>query len=161
MNDTPARDDTIAADADGARARRRWPPGAWTRIPAWIYTDPGIYTVVMTATANGCNDSDTLLVVVNSPVVVSDIFVPNVFTPNGDGQNDAWGVESVGLSSLNAQVFNRWGQLVAELRAPDRSWDGRTEASQPAPEGTYYYVLQAEGADGRSYRFTGSLTLLR
>ena len=126
-----------------------------------IYTDPGIYTVVMTATANGCNDSDTLLVVVNSPVVVSDIFVPNVFTPNGDGQNDAWGVESVGLSSLNAQVFNRWGQLVAELRAPDRSWDGRTEASQPAPEGTYYYVLQAEGADGRSYRFTGSLTLLR
>jgi gliding motility-associated-like protein len=99
--------------------------------------------------------------VVNSPVVVSDIFVPNVFTPNGDGQNDAWGVESVGLSSLNAQVFNRWGQLVAELRAPDRSWDGRTEADQPAPEGTYYYVLQAEGADGRSYRFTGSLTLLR
>ena len=125
------------------------------------YTDPGIYTVVMTATANGCSDSDTLLVVVNSPVVVSDIFVPNVFTPNGDGQNDAWGVESVGLSSLNAQVFNRWGQLVAELRAPDRSWDGRTEADQPAPEGTYYYVLQAEGADGRSYRFTGSLTLLR
>jgi gliding motility-associated-like protein len=58
-------------------------------------------------------------------------------------------------------VFNRWGQLVAELRAPDRSWDGRTEADQPAPEGTYYYVLQAEGADGRSYRFTGSLTLLR
>jgi len=45
MNDTPARDDTIAADADGAQPRRRWPPGAWTRIPAWVYSDPGIYAL--------------------------------------------------------------------------------------------------------------------
>jgi gliding motility-associated-like protein len=126
-----------------------------------VYTDPGIYTVVMTATANGCSDSDTLLVVVNSPVVVSDIFVPNVFSPNGDGQNDTWGVRSVGLSSLDAQIFNRWGQQVAQLRAPDQSWDGRTDAGELTPSGTYYFVLEAQGGDGRSYRFTGSLTLLR
>jgi gliding motility-associated-like protein len=125
------------------------------------FTLPGIYTVVLTATDNGCSDVDTLLVVVNGPVVISDILVPNVFSPNGDGQNDTWGVQGEGLVSLSAQVFNRWGQQVAELRTPGQVWDGRSSSDDPAPDGTYYYVLEAGGVDGRSYRFTGSLTLLR
>jgi len=125
------------------------------------YNLPGIYTVVMTATENGCTDSDTLLVVVNSPVVISDIVVPNVFSPNGDGQNDTWGAKGEGLVRLSAQVFNRWGQQVAELRSPDQVWDGRSPSDEPSPDGTYYYVLEAGGVDGRSYRFTGALTLLR
>ena len=125
------------------------------------YAQPGAYSVVLTATANGCSDTDSLLVLVNDPMVDSEIYVPNVFSPNGDGQNDVWGPVAVGLAKLTAQVYNRWGQLVAELRAPGQVWDGRTEAGEPASEGTYYYILDAEGADGRTYNFTGTVTLLR
>lgn len=125
------------------------------------YAQPGAYAVVLTASANGCVDTDTVIVRVNDPLVDSELFVPNVFSPNGDGQNDQWGAVGVGLTKLSAQVYNRWGQLVAELGAPGQVWNGRTGAGEPVPDGTYYYILEAEGADGRSYTFTGTVTLLR
>lgn len=128
---------------------------------AHTYDQPGIYTVVMTATDSGCTATDTLLVVVNGPIGEGGIIVPNVFSPNGDGSNDTWGAEGFGLVRLSAQVFNRWGQLLFELGAPGQVWDGRNTSNDPVPEGTYYYILEAEGADGRSYRFTGALTLVR
>lgn len=128
---------------------------------AHTFTQPGIYTVVMAATVDACSDSDTLLVVVNGPIGPDGILVPNVFSPNGDGQNDTWGAEGFGLVRLSAQVFNRWGGLVAELGAPGQTWNGRTPANDPVPEGTYYYILEATGPDGIAYRFTGALTLLR
>lgn len=129
--------------------------------PAHTYSEPGVYNVVMTATSAGCSAMDSLVVVVNAPVEESDILVPNVFSPNGDGQNDVWGPVGGGLVSLDAQVFNRWGQLVASLSAPGQVWNGRTGAGEEVPDGTYWYVLEAQGADGRRYELTGSITLLR
>lgn len=129
--------------------------------PAHTYAEPGIYPVVFTITSNGCSASDSLIIVVDSPFEDSGISVPNVFSPNGDGMNDTWGVIGTGLISLDAVVYNRWGQEVAKLSNPAQVWDGRTGAGEVASEGTYYYILKAQGADGQRYEFTGSLTLLR
>jgi len=129
--------------------------------PAHTYDEPGIYTVLFTVSSNGCTATDSLIIVVGIPFVDSEITVPNVFSPNGDGMNDVWGVIGTGLTSLDAVVYNRWGQQVAQLSNPAQVWDGRTGAGEIASEGTYYYILKAEGADGQRYEFTGSLTLLR
>lgn len=129
--------------------------------PAHTYEEPGIYTVLFTTTSNGCSANDSLIIVVGTPFVDSEITVPNVFSPNGDGMNDVWGVIGTGLASLDAVVYNRWGQEVAKLSNPAQVWDGRTGAGEPASDGTYFYILKAVGADGQSYEFTGSLTLLR
>lgn len=129
--------------------------------PIHTYSDPGVYTVVLNVTSNGCSDSDTLIIAVDAPIVESEITVPNIFSPNGDGQNDTWGVIGTGLVSLDAVVFNRWGQEVAKLQNPAQVWDGRTGAGETASDGTYFYILKAKGADGREYEFTGTVTLLR
>lgn len=129
--------------------------------PVHTYDDAGVYTVVLTVTSNGCSDTDSLIIAVDTPIVESGITVPNIFSPNGDGMNDTWGVIGTGLVSLDAVVFNRWGQEVAKLQAPAQVWDGRTGAGEPASDGTYFYILKAKGADGREYEFTGTVTLLR
>ncbi len=129
--------------------------------PVHTYGDPGVYTVVLTASSNGCSASDSLIIAVDSPIVDSGISVPNVFSPNGDGLNDTWGVIGTGLVSLDAVVFNRWGQEVAKLQNTAQVWDGRTGAGEPVSDGTYFYILKAKGADGREYEFTGTVTLLR
>jgi flagellar hook assembly protein FlgD len=40
-------------------------------------------------------------------------------------------------------------------------WDGRTTSGSLAPEGVYYYIITAKGANGKDYAFHGFLTLLR
>lgn len=129
--------------------------------PVNTYEVAGVYTVVLTVSSNGCSDSDSLIIAVDTPIVDSGITVPNIFSPNGDGLNDTWGVIGTGLVSLDAVVFNRWGQEVAKLQNVAQVWDGRTGAGEPASDGTYFYILKAKGADGREYEFTGTVTLLR
>jgi len=91
----------------------------------------------------------------------SKLIIPNVFTPNGDGVNDVFTLESTGVTSLNAQLFDRWGLKLFEWNTVHGGWDGRTTAGGMASEGTYYYIIVATGADGQEYKLNGHLTLLR
>ena len=65
------------------------------------------------------------------------------------------------MSSLNCQIFNRWGQLLKTLTAPNQSWDGTVPNGDKAPEGTYMYILEAQGLDGKIYKQQGTLLLAR
>jgi len=127
-----------------------------------VFSSPGLYTVRVTGTdANGCTGTSTILIEVTGHRTPSSVVVPNVFSPNGDGRNDAFRVVSEGLSSLNVEICDRWGTLVAVIDHPDKEWDGRAANGGHASEGTYFYRLLASGLDGRSYELIGSLTLLR
>ena len=119
----------------------------------------GIYEVMLIATNTfGCKDTMTMRIAVNP---FSKLIIPNVFTPNGDGVNDVFTLESTGVTSLNAQLFDRWGLKLFEWNTVHGGWDGRTTAGGMASEGTYYYIIVATGADGQEYKLNGHLTLLR
>ena len=79
----------------------------------------------------------------------------------GDGINDAFFIINTGMVSLNSNIFNRWGQLLFTITAPNQSWDGKTPNGDNAPEGTYMYILQAQGLDGKAYKQDGTVTLVR
>lgn len=118
-----------------------------------------IYEVMLIATNTfGCKDTMTMRIAVNP---FSKLIIPNVFTPNGDGVNDVFTLESTGVTSLNAQLFDRWGLKLFEWNTVHGGWDGRTTAGGMASEGTYYYIIVATGADGQEYKLNGHLTLLR
>jgi hypothetical protein len=47
------------------------------------------------------------------------------------------------------------------ITAPQGVWDGTTPNGEKASEGTYYYILQAMGYDGKAHNSQGSVTLVK
>jgi gliding motility-associated-like protein len=85
----------------------------------------------------------------------------NVFSPNSDGINDEFYFGEYAMANFDVSIYNRWGQLVSSWNEMNQSWDGKGIDGNNLPEGVYFYVLVAEGADGHYYDYKGSVTLLR
>jgi gliding motility-associated-like protein len=90
--------------------------------------------------------------------VTPRVRIPNAISPNGDGRDDTWEIDHIGdYTGNHVLVFNRWGSKIYETSGYSRGneWNG-TISGQPAPVGTYYYVITL--GNGRSY--SGSLTVV-
>lgn len=109
---------------------------------------------------------DTVQYVMDSPFTVSisesKLEFPNAFSPNGDGINDVFkakeGYQSI--VSFEASVYNRWGKKLYEWKDPAGGWDGRS-GGHDVPDGAYYLVVKARGADGRDYSVKKVINILR
>lgn len=127
--------------------------------PDYTFTEPGTYPVVLTAQGTG-GCVDTAIVYINVLPELSAMVVPNVFTPNGDGVNDLFLVGYEGIVNFHCTIFNRWGSEVVRITDIDAGWDGRVGGS-PVQDGVYYYVISAEGHEGKKYELSGHVTLVR
>jgi gliding motility-associated-like protein len=88
------------------------------------------------------------------------IDVPNGFTPNDDGKNDALiidGLDQFGENEL--VIFNRWGDVLYKAKPYKNDWRGTNQGGAALSEGTYYYLLRLNTADGKIVR--GDVTILR
>jgi gliding motility-associated-like protein len=116
------------------------------------YQSAGTYTVLLMVTQNSgtttCSGTATAVVHVDLP---SDLTVPNVFTPNGDGVNDNFTLLTTGLTDVTCTIFDRWGVKMYDVKSDkgNISWDGKNFGGKEVPEGTYFYILKATGADGK------------
>ena len=130
-----------------------------TVSPNYTYIPLGDFTACLIATtASGCADTACSII----DVYINSVFIiPNVFTPNGDEVNDIFTVTAIGLKSLDAEIYNRWGQKIYEWHTTNGGWDGRTESGVLAPDGTYYYIIKATGIDKKEYLEKGPFTLIR
>ena len=91
----------------------------------------------------------------------SSLECPNAFSPEGsEGINDEWKVSYKSIISFECHIFNRWGIKVAELNDPSQGWDGKHNGKY-VPSGVYYYVIKAEGADGRKYNLNGDINIIK
>ena len=85
---------------------------------------------------------------------------PNAFSPGStEGINDEWKVSYKSIISFECQIFNRWGQKIAELTDPSQGWDGRYHGKL-VPAGVYYYVIRAIGSDGKEYKLNGDINII-
>ena len=112
-------------------------------------------TYTLSAGTGGCADTDQVTVTVRPP-----IRIPNAFTPNGDGRDDTWQIEFIEqFPNSTVSVFNRWGNQIFSANNYSRANEWRGDINgQPAPVGTYYYVVVTKGPLGKSY--SGSITIL-
>ena len=91
----------------------------------------------------------------------SSIDCPNAFSPGAsEGINDEWKVSYKSIISFECYIFNRWGIKVAEFNDPSQGWDGKHNGKY-VPTGVYYYVIKAEGADGRTYDLKGDINIIK
>ncbi|OEK00671.1 hypothetical protein BFP97_03740 [Roseivirga sp. 4D4] len=92
------------------------------------------------------------------------LFIPNVFSPNGDGSHDTFEIKVLHTTFFEISIFNQWGGMVFNSKAPDEQWDGLYQ-NQQAPAGKYAYHITYGGADvnGKTQLFKrkGTLTLMR
>ncbi len=126
--------------------------------PTFIYIPLGTFTVCLIAVSStGCRDTACAAIEVH---INSVFIIPNVFSPNGDGVNDVFAVKSRGLKTLDAEIFNRWGEKLYEWHTTGGGWDGRTASGVLCTEGTYYFILNASGIDEKKYFEKGSFSLV-
>lgn len=97
------------------------------------------------------------------PVFVGEsaLLCPNAFSPGAsEGVNDEWKVSYKSLISFECHIFNRWGQEMISFTDPSQGWDGKYKGKL-VPTGAYYYVIKAEGSDGKKYKLSGDINIIR
>ena len=130
---------------------------------------PGVYTITVTYSENGCSSSASTEVPQGATVSFNPNFMvyPNVLTPNGDGQNDSWrpylasnpDFETSQLfSEWDLRVFNRWGTQVFETDTSNKPF-----SPDDLSDGTYYFTLNYTTSCGGtvSDQVSGTITVVR
>jgi len=123
-----------------------------------MYSEPGDFNVILIV--NQTCGADTLVKTAYihiNPCSTVKLDVPNVFTPNGDGYNDTYKVKYSGeFTAYNIQILNRWGVKMYESDNIDEGW-----SCNKCADGTYYYVIEAKGIDGKKFDLHGTITLIK
>jgi len=117
---------------------------------------PGVIRNTATVKAN---ESDPVLANNTSTDIktVKGIIIPNVFTPNDDGVNDTFEIPGLEFFAGNEiAIMNRWGGTVYESKNYKGDWKG-----EGLNEGTYFYLLKLQTAEGKWDIYKGYITLLR
>lgn len=125
----------------------------------YTFNEAGKYIarVEVSGPSGGCTATEEF------SIDVSDSFldVPNAFSPGmTPGVNDEFRVAYKSLVRFNAWIFNRWGQELFHWTDPARGWDGK-KGGKFVPPGVYFYIIEAEGSDGKKYKKKGDINILR
>lgn len=91
----------------------------------------------------------------------SELKCPNAFSPGAsEGINDEWKVSYRSLLDFECWIFDRYGNQLFHFTDPSQGWDGKHKG-KVVKTGVYYYVIQATGADGKKYKKSGDINVLR
>ena len=125
--------------------------------PTTILQNDQLYHLTAT-TDIGCKALDSVMIrVFNSPGVL----VPSAFTPNSDGLNDLLRPRYNGIKSLDYfSVYDRWGALVFKTSDLTKGWDGKVNG-QLQNNGTFVWIISAEGFDGKRFQLKGTTTIIK
>ncbi|MEO6327448.1 MAG: PKD domain-containing protein [Ginsengibacter sp.] len=126
--------------------------------PRHIFPATGIYNVCLNVQNEAGCPADTCQPV--SALINPLIDVPSAFTPGKFGVNSIVKVKGFGITQMHWKIYNRWGQNVFESASQDLGWDG-TFKGKIQPIDVYAYTLDVVFSDGKKFRKTGDITLLR
>jgi gliding motility-associated-like protein len=129
--------------------------------PTYTYSDTGTFTVTLVvSTASMCVDS------ISSTILIRDyefqLWVPNIFTPNGDGKNDLFFVQGIGVTQFEMTIFDRWGLEVFHSDNWLNGWNGKMKNSgAELTNGIYVYTVKAWDSTNKVHHYVGKITIAR
>lgn len=128
--------------------------------PVHVFEAPGIYTVTLISTnIEGKTEVDSIKIEVTGNSSISSI--PKLFSPNGDGIADVFTFQSNNMVNMKVEIFDKKGIIFYKWQGNGGKWDGRNQKGEKAKEGTYFYIITAEGVDGKKYEQKGAIILAR
>ena len=126
----------------------------------YTFRDEGI-TYARFVASNAAGSCDWYSETYEISIGESALQCPNAFSPGAtEGINDEWKVSYKSIIDFECHIFNRWGQKMAEFTDPASGWDGKYNGKL-VPAGVYYYVIRATGADGKEYKLSGDINIVR
>lgn len=135
--------------------------------PDHFFTEIGTYNVTLIAiNSDGCRDTVT-----NVVEVAGGSLFPTAFTPNPNGSNggsynpnaldnDIFFPFVKGVDEFHLSIFNRWGELIFETNDVAIGWDGFYRG-KIVQQGMYVWKVDITFVDGRNYKSSGDITVLR
>jgi len=126
----------------------------WTRLsdeffhsfaqPDLIHAQSGIYKLVVR------DSRDSVIERLITLQCQFERVMPSILlTPNNDGLNDFVYIQYIELFPINTvTIINSYGEKIITIENynnSDRVWGGKNRRGQFVPDGTYYYVVQADG----------------
>ncbi len=101
-----------------------------------------------------------------TPSIIPDlaIDIPEAFSPNRDGVNDRFVILKPFGTTLELEIYNRWGNVVYYNANYNNEWDGRGTNNfigQDLMDGGYYYTLKTKSINGKSQIFKGFVLIQR
>lgn len=128
---------------------------------SYEFTESGSYYVALYVSLEDGEDAE-LIATITITIQTSILEMPNAFSPNGDGVNDVYKAKSghQSIVEFHAYIFNRWGQKIYEWTDIDGGWDGTFHGKQ-VPDGVYFVLVKAKGADGVNYNIKKDVNILR
>ncbi len=119
-----------------------------------------VYSVTITD-VNGCQASDSVLIRVSN-----EVFIPNSFSPNKDGKNDYLKVYGFGVSEIQFQVWDRFGNMVYESSDVNecvesgrdnesaKGWNGEYKG-KVLGQGSYIWTVKGKFNSGQELKVVG------
>lgn len=131
--------------------------GSFTYSPDFDYY--GIDSFIYSA-FDGYAYSNEAMITINVESV-SEMIVPNAFTPNNDGVNDTFRPVYRGMSNVELQIFDTWGNLVFSESGKDlEGWNG-TFKNKSAENGNYLFRIEAITNQTKTIKREGLFTLIK
>ena len=128
------------------------------KYPVHEFIRTGNYTICLVASQNSCWDSVCrVLRVYDNPQAV---WLPASFSPNGDGKNDFFSPDGIGIASLQMSIYDRWGEKVFESTDKKEGWDGMYKGV-PVANGVFVVHLKATLLKNETIEKMVPLTLIR
>ncbi len=131
---------------------------SYKKNPTHTYYIPKKDTIRLVVTSSwGCKDDTTEQVWINKPFIGNTNVPPRPLSQSEIKLTNAFvaGKENfklvvVSVNILHITIYSKWGDKVYEYNQPAidwQGWDGTTPIGGKAPQGVYYYVIQASTWD--------------
>jgi len=129
--------------------------------PPCVFIEPGVHTITLhSKAADGKISADSIKITVTGNSSEPHASA-NTVSPDGDGVADVFTIQGKNINEMEAQIYDKKGQLVYKWVGVDGRWDGTTLKGEKVMAGIYYYIVNAEGVDGKKYEQKGKIKLIR
>ena len=86
----------------------------------------------------------------------------NTFTPNGDGINDVFLGQGMGIKTYEMYIYDRWGDQIYKSENPFVGWDGTANnGKSQAQQDVYVYLIKIVDFHDSPHMYIGRVSIIK